>query len=177
MGLTVLWFRRRIKYVSTLKKEAVNSLENLYPSNKSFPGSYCSKYVLSLWHHYLLTYSMEQSPSWEANRFAASQEIHFILWNLKLHYHKCLTPVPILSQLHPVLTPTSHFLKIHLNIILPSTSGYSKRSLSLRFLHQNPVHASLLTHTRYMPHPSHSSRFYHPHNIRWGVQNIKLFIM
>ena len=26
-------------------------------------------------HTYLLTYSMEQSPSWEANWFAASQEI------------------------------------------------------------------------------------------------------
>jgi hypothetical protein len=25
-----------------------------------------------------------------------------------------------------------------------------------------------------MPHPSHSSRFYHPHNIGWGVQIMKL---
>ena len=63
----------------------------------------------------LLTYSMEQSPS-EANRFSASQEIPRILWDPKVHYriHKCLPPVPILSQLHPVHTPTSHFLKIHL---------------------------------------------------------------
>ena len=37
--------------------------------------------------------------------------------------------------------------------------------LSLSFPHQNPVHASPLTHTRYMPRPSHSSRFYHQHNI------------
>ena len=35
---------------------------------------------------YLLTYSMEQSPSWEANLFAASQEIPRILWNPKVHY-------------------------------------------------------------------------------------------
>jgi hypothetical protein len=40
---------------------------------------------------YLFTYSMEQSPSWEANWFAASQEIPRILWNTKVHYriHKC----------------------------------------------------------------------------------------
>jgi hypothetical protein len=31
-----------------------------------------------------LTYSMKQSP-WEANWFAASQEIPWILWNPKIH--------------------------------------------------------------------------------------------
>jgi hypothetical protein len=52
------------------------------------------KFTLSL-----LTYSMEQSLSWEANWFSASQEIPRILWNLKVHYriHKCPPPVPILS--------------------------------------------------------------------------------
>ena len=34
---------------------------------------------------YIITYSMEQSPSWEANRFSASQEILLILWNTKVH--------------------------------------------------------------------------------------------
>jgi hypothetical protein len=48
---------------------------------------------------YLLTYSMEQSPSWEANWSAASQEISRILWNLKVHHltHKRTPLVPILS--------------------------------------------------------------------------------
>ena len=75
---------------------------------------------------YLLTYSMGQSPSWEANWFSASQEIPPILWNLKVHYHihKCPPPVPILSHIDPVHALTSHCLKIHLNIILPSTPEY-----------------------------------------------------
>ena len=106
---------------------------------------------------YLLTHSMEQSPSWEANRFSASQEICRILWNPKVHYriHKSPPPDPILSQLDPFHIPTSHFLKIHLNIMPPSTTWSSKQSPSLRFPHQNPVYKSLLPHALYMPHPSH----------------------
>ena len=84
---------------------------------------------------------MEQSPSWEANRFEASQEIPRILRNPNVHYriHKFPPNVPNLSQLDAAHTPTSHFLKIHLNFILPSAPGYHQWSLSLRYPHQNPV--------------------------------------
>ena len=103
---------------------------------------------------------MEQSRFSEANQFSASQEIPRILWNTKVHYrvHKCPPPVPILSQINTIHTPTSHFLMIHLNIILILSS------LSLRFPQQNPVYASLLPHKRYMPRPF-NSRFYPPKNI------------
>jgi len=69
---------------------------------------------------YLLSYSMEQSPSGEANRFSVCQEIPRILCNPNIHYrsHKFPPPVRILRQLDPVHTPTPYYLKIHFNIIL-----------------------------------------------------------
>jgi len=85
------------------------------------------------------------------------------------------TNSPYPSQLNPVHIPTSHFLKLHLNIILPSTPVSPKWPLSLRFPHQNLEYASPIPYTRYMPRPSHSSRFYQPNNIVWAVQIIKQY--
>ena len=124
-------------------------------------------YLLTAWNTVLLE---------KLTGVAANQKIPRVLWNPKVHYrtHKRPPPVPILSQPHPVPTIPSHFLKIRLNIILPSTSWSPQWSLSLRFPHQNLVHTSPFLHTCHMPRPSHSSRFCQPHSIGWGVQIIKL---
>ena len=115
------------------------------------------------------------TPSWEANRFSASPEIPRILCKLKVNFYiqKNPPPVPILSQINPVHTPTSHCLKTHLNIILPSTPGSSKPSLSLRFPYENLVYSSFLPYTCYIPRPS----FDPPKSICWRLQVIKLLIM
>jgi hypothetical protein len=91
---------------------------------------------------------MDQSPSWQTDRFSASQEIPCILWNLKVHYriYKSPPPIPILSQvnlvhaLHPTYWRYILILSSHLCRGLPS--GY--------FPHQNSVY----TFPLYMLHAS-----------------------
>ena len=57
-------------------------------------------YIQAVWSYtYLLTYSMMQSPSWEANWFAASQEIPRILWKPKVHYRSHKRPPPVAPYL------------------------------------------------------------------------------
>ena len=60
-----------------------------------------------------------------------------------VHYrtHKRPPPVSILDQPNPVHIPTSHLLEIHPNIIYPSTPRSPQCSPSLRFPHQDPIHA------------------------------------
>ena len=102
----------------------------------------CARISLSLKSLLLgLTNSMEQSPSWEANRSSDSQEIPRVIWNLKVHYriHKSPPPVPILSHINPVHAPhpTSWrsilILSSHLRLGLPN--GLLPSSLSTKILY------------------------------------------
>jgi len=83
---------------------------------------------------------MVQSPSWEANWFAASQEIPHISRNPKVHYrtHKRPPPLSILCQPNPVHIHTSHLLRsililsTHLRVGLPNglrPSGFLGKTL------------------------------------------------
>jgi hypothetical protein len=52
--------------------------------------------------------------------------------------------MPVLSRMNTIQTLASYVSKTPFNIVLPSTSRSSKRSLSFRFSLQNPVWVSLL---------------------------------
>ena len=158
----------------------VNSVSNYWKFVNAVTPIHLPSYLVLPRKHescpgnYLLTYSMVQSPSWEANWSATSQQTPRISRNPKVHYrtHNRPPPVSILGQPNPVHIHTFHLLEIHSTIIRLSTPRSPHWSPSLRFPHQDPIHPPLLTHTSHMPSPSHSSRFYHPHNIGWGVQVI-----
>jgi len=113
-----------------------------------------SNSILLCYPGVILTCFMEQSPSWEASPLSSSKEISRILRNPKAHYriYKCPPPVPFLNQFDPIHTPTSHFLKIHLNIThlrlgLPSglfPSGLPTKTLYTHLL--SPIHATCSAH-------------------------------
>jgi len=89
---------------------------------------------------------MVQIPSSEADSHSASQEIHRLLYNPKIHYcvHESPQLVPILSQMNPVHTFPPYFPKIRSNIILPSTPRSSEWSFPCSFSDKKFLYAFLM---------------------------------
>ena len=118
---------------------------------------------------------MQHSPSWKSNRFSASQKIPRILCNPKVHYaftsahHLSLFWASSIQSIPPHPTSWRSILILSSNLRLGLQGSFVVP-------HQNPVYASPLPHTRYMPRPPHSSRFYHANNIGRGVKIIKLLL-
>ena len=105
--------------------------------------------------YYLLTYSMVQSPSWEANWFAASQEIPCISRNQR--FITALTSVrhPSLSWASPIQSIYTHptswrsilILSTHLCLGLPIgllPSGFPTKTLYTPL--SSPIHATCPAH-------------------------------
>ena len=124
---------------------------------------------------------MQNSSSWEASLFAASQETPRNLWNTKVNYaitsarHLSLAWASSMETIpsHPTSWRFILILSFHLHLHFPSglsPSDFPTKTLYTPLL--NPPQ-----HTCYLPRPFHSSRFYHPNNIVQRVQIIKVLIM
>ena len=113
-----------------------------------------------------LVYSMEQSPSWDANKFSVSQKKFpaFYGSEASLQNSQGLQPVPVLSQinpahaLHPISQRSVLIFYSHLSVGLPSVLFPSG-------LPTKPSTQLFSLRTLSMPRPSHSSWFYQPTNI------------
>jgi len=126
--------------------ECVRLLKMLYSISDTFP-----------WNNYtLLTNSIQQSHSWEANRSSATQEIPRILRNPKVHYriHNSPPPVPMVSQSNPVHGSQYRCLNILSSPLRPCfPSGLFPSGLPTKTLYV-PL-------TCHMPRPFHYSWFNH----------------
>jgi hypothetical protein len=136
----------------------MTSTERCVLQRINFSEATASKFrVLNPLADRLLHKFTEQSPTWEADTFSASQEVALILFqpNVKGRVHSSQPPVPVLRQINPVHAPPSYFFKVHLYIILSNRLTSSKWPLSFMFPLQNPVCIFLVPRACYMSRPSH----------------------
>ena len=94
-----------------------------------------------------------------------------------LLYSQAPAPCPYLeptpsSPHNPWPTSWRYILILASHLRLGLSNGLFPSGFPTKTLHTSPF-----LHTCHMPRPSHSSRFFHPHNIGWAVQIIKLLIM
>jgi hypothetical protein len=137
---------------------------------KFFQHNEAEEEVLKWAGQHRISYSMEQSHSWEVNQFSAGREIPCILWNLKFHYriHTCLPYVPVLSQLDPFHIP---------DITLPENSSeynlpiYTWVSQVVSFSHVLPPKPCVcLSSPTYALHAPPISFSISSSEQKWGVQ-------
>jgi len=91
---------------------------------------------------------MVQSPSWEANWFAANQEIPRILWNTSVRHLSLSWASPIQTIYpHPISWRSILVLSTHLRLGLPSgllPSGFPTKTLYTPI--SSPIHATCPAH-------------------------------
>jgi len=133
--------------------------------------TYLLVWLTDCMNDWLTDSTMEQSSSWETNRFSASHELPRILWSPKVHYRINQSPPPLYPESYqssPCPHPTSWksilILSFPLRLGLPSGSS----CFSTKIVCTTPV-----PRTCYMPSASRSSLFDHPKNSWWEVQIIR----
>lgn len=119
---------------------------------------------------------MEHRNSSDTDGSLDSKETVSVFSNPQVHYrvHTSQPLFPTPSHINSVHTFIYHFFYNYFNIILPSTSSSSKRSLSYRCPHQNPVCISS-PHTFHMPRPYHPPRADRPNNTSRKAENFGSF--
>jgi hypothetical protein len=124
-----------------------------------------------------LTDCMQLSPSWQANRFVANQEIPRISRKPKVHYriHKC--PHLSLCWASSIQSMPPHPTSWRSTLILSSHLRWvSKVVCCPQVFPPKPVYTSPHSNECYMPGPYHSSRFDCLNNVRWAVQLVSIFV-
>ena len=127
-------------HTHTQKRMYVHARAHTHTQTHTHTDTHTHTHLLT----YLLTYILHGAVSFLRSKpVLASQEIPPNLWKLMVHnhIHKSQSPVPILSQLDPVHTCTSHFLKIHL-VVRAHAHAHTR------------THTHIHTHTQWCtPHP------------------------
>jgi hypothetical protein len=133
-NMKVFHVNRRVTIINflTLMCVTIKTIINLCGFSCFLPtwNRVLSEKLTSFVWTYWLTYSMEQSPSWEAETSWATQEIPRILLNPKLYYriHDSPPAVLVLSQIDSTNAPPPHPTSGRFVLILSShlTPGCSK---------------------------------------------------
>ena len=127
-----------VPYISVLSHKRDNSYQLF-----TYWLTYLLTYVLTYLLTYLLTYWHISRSGTLLGKLNVSQPVKEFPAFMEPESSLPHSQVPATSSSpeldQPSPSPSSHFLKIDLNIKLPSTPGSSKWSVSLRFPHQNPV--------------------------------------
>jgi hypothetical protein len=144
----------------------------------------------------LITYSMEQRPSWEANKRSFSQSEnsrHFMELKVYCRIQKSQRPVLILREIDPAHDPHPTFQRSILVLSSHLRLGLSSGSPSIRFPNQNsvctsslPIHATCPVHLvldmiqfNHLIYPSFCSVSDHilsPHNRNFSAVTYDMFI-